>query len=204
MSFKSKTSAFIGLAGLRDLVSDSLAIAMGAASTIIYAKGRGVVVDEPSLIAINTISGEVLAIGQEAQKIKVTDLEKIISESRGPLIVNFWATFCKPCMEEIPYFQKMQVKYEKDGLQVLFVSLDLQDDYPKKVNAFIKKRKMSTYFLDETNADYFCPRVDEKWSGVIPATLFINNGKNYRKFLEEQISEDVFENEIQELLGRTN
>jgi len=143
-------------------------------------------------------------IGQEAQKIKVTDLEKIISESRGPLIVNFWATFCKPCMEEIPYFQKMQVKYEKDGLQVLFVSLDLQDDYPKKVNAFIKKRKMSTYFLDETNADYFCPKVDEKWSGVIPATLFINNGKNYRKFLEEQISEDVFENEIQELLGRTN
>jgi rod shape-determining protein MreB len=68
MSFKSKTSAFIGLGGLRDLVSDSLAIAMGAASTIIYAKGRGVVVDEPSLIAISTISGEVLAIGQEAQK----------------------------------------------------------------------------------------------------------------------------------------
>jgi hypothetical protein len=63
---------------------------------------------------------------------------------------------------------------------------------------------MSTYFLDETNADYFCPKVDEKWSGVIPATLFINNGKNYRKLVEEQISEDVFENEIQELLGRTN
>jgi len=107
-------------------------------------------------------------------------------------------------MEEIPNFQKMQAKYEKDGLQILFVSLDLQDDYPKKVNAFIKKRKMSSYFLDETNADYFCPRVDEKWSGVIPATLFINNNKNYRKFVEEQISEDVFEKEILQLLGRTN
>jgi rod shape-determining protein MreB len=68
MSFMSKTSAFIGLGGLRDLVSDSLAIAMGAASTIIYVKGRGVIVDEPSLIAVNTVSGEVLAIGQEAQK----------------------------------------------------------------------------------------------------------------------------------------
>jgi rod shape-determining protein MreB len=68
MSFKSKTAAFIGLDGLRDLVSDSLAVSMGAASTIIYAKGRGVVVDEPSLLAINTISGEVLAIGQEAQR----------------------------------------------------------------------------------------------------------------------------------------
>src|SRR5262245_28450547 len=68
MSFKSKTSAFIGLDGLRALVSDSLAIAMGAASTIIYVKGRGVVLDEPSLIALNTITGEVLAIGNEAQR----------------------------------------------------------------------------------------------------------------------------------------
>jgi len=152
------------------------------------------------LLVFSSLAG----LCQEAQKIKITDLEKIVSESRGPLIVNFWATFCKPCMEEIPHFQKMQAKYEKDGLQILFVSLDLQDDYPKKVNAFIKKRKMSTYFLDETNADYFCPRVDEKWSGVIPATLFINNNKNYRKFVEEQISEDVFENEILNLLGRSN
>jgi len=141
-------------------------------------------------------------LAQDAQKIKVTDLEKIVSESRGPLIVNFWATFCKPCMEEIPHFQKMQAKYEKDGLQILFVSLDLQDDYPKKVNAFIKKRKMSTYFLDETNADYFCPRVDEKWSGVIPATLFINNEKKYRKFVEEQISEETLENNIKLLFGQ--
>ena len=152
------------------------------------------------LIVLYSLPG----IGQEAQKIKITDLEKIISESHVPLIVNFWATFCKPCMEEIPHFQKMQSKYEKDGLQILFVSLDLQDDYPKKVNAFIKKRKMSTYFLDETNADYFCPKVDEKWSGAIPATLFINNNKNHRKFVEEQVSEEVLEKEIQHLLGRSD
>jgi thiol-disulfide isomerase/thioredoxin len=71
-------------------------------------------------------------LGQEAQKIKITDLEKIVSESRGPLIVNFWATFCKPCMEEIPNFQKMQAKYEKDGLQILFVSLTFRMITPKK------------------------------------------------------------------------
>ena len=52
-------------------------------------------------------------VGQEAKKVKVTDLEKIIAESKGPLIINFWATFCKPCMEEIPHFQKMQAKYRK-------------------------------------------------------------------------------------------
>jgi thiol-disulfide isomerase/thioredoxin len=156
------------------------------------------------ILILSLVFISMAGFGQEAQKIKITELEKIVSESRGPLIVNFWATFCKPCMEEIPHFQEMQSKYEKDGLQILFVSLDLQDDYPKKVNAFIKKRKMSSYFLDETNADYFCPRVDEKWSGVIPATLFVNNSKNYRKFVEEQIAEDVLEKEILQLLERAN
>ena len=68
-SFMSKTAAFMGLRSLRDLVSNSMAIDMGSAATVIYERGRGVVVDEPSLIAVNTISGEVIATGLEAQKI---------------------------------------------------------------------------------------------------------------------------------------
>jgi rod shape-determining protein MreB len=68
MSFMSKTAAFIGLDDLRNLLSDSMAIDMGAAATIIYVRGRGVVVDEPSLMAIDTLTGEVIAIGSEAQK----------------------------------------------------------------------------------------------------------------------------------------
>ena len=65
----SKTSAFIGLNGLRNLVSDSMAINMGSAATVIFVRGRGVVVDEPSLIALDTITGDVIAIGTEAQKL---------------------------------------------------------------------------------------------------------------------------------------
>ncbi len=144
------------------------------------------------------------ASGQEVKKVKVTDLEKIITESKGPVIINFWATFCKPCMAEIPHFLKLQSKYEKDGLQVLFVSLDLQNDYPAKVNAFVKKRKMTSTWLDETNADYFCPKIDKTWSGAIPATLFIHNGNSYRKFIEESISEEDLEEEVIALLGKAN
>ena len=69
MSYKSKTRAFKGLDALRNLVSDSMAIDMGSASTIVYVRGRGVVIDEPSLVAVNTITGEVIAIGTAAQKI---------------------------------------------------------------------------------------------------------------------------------------
>jgi rod shape-determining protein MreB and related proteins len=68
MSFITKTAAFMGMPALRSLVSDSMAIDMGSASTIIYVRGRGVVVDEPSLVAVNTINGEVIAIGLEAQQ----------------------------------------------------------------------------------------------------------------------------------------
>jgi rod shape-determining protein MreB len=68
MSFMSKTAAFIRMPALRNLVSDSMAIDMGSAATIIYVRGRGVVVDEPSLVAVNTIAGDVMAIGLEAQQ----------------------------------------------------------------------------------------------------------------------------------------
>src|SRR5437867_6762776 len=68
MSLMSKTAAFTGLDALRNLVSDSMAIDMGSEATIIVVRGRGVMVDEPSLVAISTSTGEVIAIGLEAQQ----------------------------------------------------------------------------------------------------------------------------------------
>jgi len=68
MSFMSKTAAFTGLDALRNLVSDSMAIDMGSGATIIVVRGRGVVVDEPSLVAVSSSTGEVIAIGLEAQR----------------------------------------------------------------------------------------------------------------------------------------
>ena len=139
---------------------------------------------------------------QETPAVKITDLEKLITESKTPLVINFWATFCKPCMEEIPYFQKLERTYAAKGVKLLLVSLDMQDAYPEKVKTFIKKRgiTLSTSWLDETNADYFCPKIDESWSGAIPATLFINNSIGYRKFVEDPLTEQQLENEIRALL----
>src|SRR5205807_10165469 len=68
MSFMSKTAAFTGLDALRNRISDSMAIDMGSEATIVFVRGRGVVVDEPSLVAVGTSTGEVLAIGLEAQQ----------------------------------------------------------------------------------------------------------------------------------------
>src|SRR4029079_15128824 len=86
--------------------------------------------------------------GQEIKKIKVTELEKTIKESKTPLIVNFWATFCKPCLEEMPYFQALA---KKNKVTLLLVSLDLQKSYPTKTKNYIVKNKYTApvFWLDE-------------------------------------------------------
>ena len=139
---------------------------------------------------------------QGIKKIKITDLEKTMMESTGPTIISFWATFCIPCLEEIPYFQEEIAKYKQDSIQYLLVSLDLEDHFPKKIEDVVKKNKITApvVWLDEYNADYFCPKVDPKWSGAIPATLFINNKKGYRKFYEDQVSHDQLKKEIMAIL----
>lgn len=139
----------------------------------------------------------------QVQKIKITELEKIMSESKGPLVINFWATWCKPCVEEIPYFLEELKDHKKDSLRLILVSLDGDDQYPGALNKFVVKRKYEKaelFWLDETNADYFCPKVDPKWSGAIPATLFINNVTGYRRFVEEQVEHKALKEELGKLV----
>jgi len=139
---------------------------------------------------------------QQLKKIKITDLEKTIAESKTPLIINFWATFCKPCVQEIPYFQQQVKEHKNDSIKLLLVSLDLESYYPAKIKSFVTKQKFTApiVWLDESNADYFCPKVDTAWSGAIPATLFINNKTGYRKFFEEQLSNEKLKKEIAAVL----
>ena len=141
---------------------------------------------------------------QDVKKIKITDLEKTIAESKTPLIVNFWATFCKPCLEEIPYFQEAVKNHKAEGLKLILVSLDLEEMFPKAIKTFASKRRITApiQWLDEYNADYFCPKVDSAWSGAIPATLFINNKTSYRAFFEEQLSSEKLETVINEMLKK--
>lgn len=156
------------------------------------------------LLAISCVKG------QQIKAVKITDVEKIISESKSPLIVNMWATWCQPCVEEIPYFIKEVNRYNStvtnldDSVQLLLVSLDFNYSFPDKIAAFAKKRNFTApiVWLDETKADYFCPKFDPKWSGAIPATLFINNKTGYRFFVEEQMKEAAFDAALKEMTAQ--
>ena len=119
---------------------------------------------------------------QPIPKIKITAIEKIINTPGNQIwVISFWATFCKPCVAEIPSFIRITDKYQSSHVKLMLVSLDLPSYYPAKIIAFAKKHHFNTSitWLNETNADYFCPKVDAQWNGAIPATLIINTKTGY-------------------------
>ena len=136
------------------------------------------------------------------QKLSIVELDSLIKNAKHPLVINFWATFCKPCIEEIPYFEKSIAALPSSGVQLILVSLDLPDYYPNKINAFVKLKQFSSkiYWLNESNADIFCPVIDRKWSGAIPATLMVHPQKKYQRFYEQQLSSAQLDKALSELL----
>ena len=155
-----------------------------------------------NILLILFLSGVISANGQTIASWKVTKLQDYISTSDSVLVINFWATFCKPCNEEIPYFQTIVNKYIDQNVKLLLVSLDLKEEYPNKINEFAKKNNYTNQivWLNETDADYFCPKVDKAWMGGIPSTLLVNRKTGYRKFFENQLKPDEFERELKKAL----
>lgn len=141
---------------------------------------------------------------QVIYKWKLQDMKNAIADAKEPTVFNFWATFCKPCAHEIPYFQQLVKKYKSSGLKLVLVSLDMKEFYPTKIRTFAKQRKFTApiAFLDETNADVFCPAVDSSWSGALPASLFINNKIQYRSFYEGELTKEKFEGYLKEMVQK--
>ena len=142
---------------------------------------------------------------QNISSLKITDVVKYYSQQTDSIyIINFWATWCKPCVEELPYLQSVSKKYADKKVKLLLVSLDLASFYPAKIASFAKKQNITAdiAWLNETDADYFCNQVDKKWSGSIPATIIVNAATGYKQFYEQQFEEKEFEVELKKALGK--
>jgi len=139
---------------------------------------------------------------QVVQKMKIIDLENYIANSDHPLVINFWATFCAPCNKEIPYFQSTVDEFTGQRVELILVSLDLPDYFPARIASFVKDHSYTAriVWLNETDADYFCPKVDAKWTGGIPSSLFINNKTHYRRFFDRQLTDIQVAPEIKKML----
>ena len=157
------------------------------------------------MITLATVVVTSVVIGQSKlpaiPKVSAKELKQMIDTSTGPVIFNFWATWCGPCIREIPWFEKV-IAQSGAPVKLVLVSLDFPEAYAKTLPAFVKEKgyKAMVLYLNETNADTFIPVIDKKWEGAIPASIFVNNSKKYYQLFNQQLPEQRFELELKKLL----
>ncbi|WP_366184170.1 TlpA disulfide reductase family protein [Flavobacterium ovatum] len=116
-----------------------------------------------------------------------TALEKVIlSDKNTTYVVNFWATWCAPCVKELPYFEKLNAENKK--VKLVLISLDFKDQIQAKLIPFLKRKNIQSEVVVLTDKNYnnWLSKVDKSWSGSIPATLIIKGEK--RVFAERDFA----------------
>lgn len=111
-------------------------------------------------------------------------------------VVNFWATWCVPCVQELPHFEKLNTDYKNKKVKVLLVSLDMHKMVESKLIPFIKEKKLQSdvVLLRDPDANRWIAKVDKNWSGAIPATVIYRN--NARKFYEKAFTYEELQKEV--------
>jgi thiol-disulfide isomerase/thioredoxin len=111
-------------------------------------------------------------------------------------VINFWATWCKPCVEEIPAFEELSRNYSHLPVKVLMVSLDFVRNLNSHLIPFIKNHNMiaDVILLNDPRSHIWIEKVDGQWSGAIPATLIYNDRK--RSFYERTFKFEELEQEL--------
>ncbi len=122
-------------------------------------------------------------------------------ENDTTYVINFWATWCKPCVKELPAFEELNEKFKNEKVKVILVSLDFIKHYDTQLLPFIKNRQLKSkvLLLNDPKSNRWIDKVSSDWSGAIPATV-IYKGK-MRKFYERSFSFDELEMEVKRFLG---
>lgn len=139
---------------------------------------------------------------QEIESINLKDFQKILQDpSDKVLVVNFWATWCAPCIKELPLLEKLH--QENSNARVLLVSMDYDlDPDIEKVVRFQNRKKLQAkiLFLTESDPNSWIDKIDKRWSGSLPTTLVINT----KTKKSELVQGEIVDGQLEELIRKVN
>ena len=124
-------------------------------------------------------------------EVKWSALEKLLnSNTDTTYIVNFWATWCGPCVEELPYFEQLNRNFASQKIRIVLVSMDFVKEKERRVVPFVERMKLqnTVWLLNEPDANSWIDRVDPSWTGALPATLIMNAKLKKRAFYEKSLN----------------
>ena len=137
--------------------------------------------------------------GQEIKQFDFKGIEPFLHKSNDSVyVINFWATWCLPCVKEIPAFEKLHETYRNEKLSVILVSLDFPNKLEQSLIPFIQKNNIQSkvMLLNDPDSNSWIDKVDPSWSGAIPGTLIYDSSS--RKFYEKSFTYEELENIISE------
>lgn len=136
------------------------------------------------LLSISLHSGDRTVVteidGEDLRVVDFAGLQEYLGQFEDQtVVVNFWATWCVPCVKELPYFEQITEKYGRDKVAVVLVSLDFSHQVERRLKPFLEERglKSDVLLLDDPDANAWIDKVSPTWSGAIPATLIRNGAK---------------------------
>jgi len=136
-------------------------------------------------------------VDNSSDSIEIVDFEgfysKIDLTTDKTYVINFWATWCAPCVKELPYFEKVNKEFKDKNVEVILLSLDFPSQIETKLIPYLKRNKIKSkvILLDDSKMNTWVPRVSEQWDGGIPATLIVN-ASNYNFYPKPFKKEDLF------------
>jgi len=130
------------------------------------------------------------------------DLKPIFTKNNdSTYVINFWATWCKPCVKELPYFEQLNQELKDEKVEVILVSLDFETDIETKLKPFIEEHQLQSDVIAFINGDYnsWIGEVEEAWDGAIPVTI-VYSAKDRKFFSGELDSYEELNTTVKEMM----